>query len=644
MANFVTTLSLLHLLSALPCLVYGVNVLAVLPSVWKSHYLFGRRLLQQLVETQTNYSVTLISPHAQEYPVQKNIREIHIEGLLENWEETGLPFDVEQARLSSILEHFTRLMYAGASNVDILLGDEKFRRLVNSGEEFDLLVVDLFLSDSLLCLAHFYQIPTVVISPTGANTWLNQMIGNPQSSALDPSIFLPYSERMNIWQRSVNTLMGLFEKLTYNFFYMISHEAVYRKHFQTLNHLADTNLPHHRDLTKNLSLVLINSHPIVQYPRAYLPNVLEIAGAHLHGVPQQIELPAHIAYFIETAPAGAVYISLGADARTVDLAREKLDELVDVMSYLTNYNFLLKWEDRKFYTDLPKNVMIADWWPQEAILAHLKVKVFISACGLMSIIESINGLTPILAIPIFPDQEVNARRLKKLGIALTHSFDTIEFTPIMNKIIELATNPNYGLQVTEKRKLLNSNFGTPMARSIHYIDLILNSAGGGDFLKSHANELNFMRAELVDVLAIIFLGLFVIIAVPFSVTCCILRRSYINQTALKAQVGVQRATLRVTGHTNSTSGVAAVNDSPVLDWHRRSSATKAAGVLKPPSSPSASSTTSTVSATSTASSAASSVRGSPRPRSSGSGADGSGDSAIKREKFARQAAMKSPSQ
>lgn len=77
---------------------------------------------------------------------------------------------------------------------------------------------------------------------------------------------------------------------------MISQEAVYTKHFHALCQLANTTLPHHRDLTKNLSLVLINSHPIVQYPRAYLPNMLEIAGAHLRGAQKQIELPTVCVY------------------------------------------------------------------------------------------------------------------------------------------------------------------------------------------------------------------------------------------------------------------------------------------------------------------------------------------------------------
>lgn len=64
-------------------------------------------------------------------------------------------------------------------------------------------------------LAYYYGAPTVAISPTGANSWLNNMFGNPQSASLDPSNFLPYTERMTTKERVANMLMSTFERLTY---------------------------------------------------------------------------------------------------------------------------------------------------------------------------------------------------------------------------------------------------------------------------------------------------------------------------------------------------------------------------------------------------------------------------------------------
>lgn len=146
---------LLQIVSLLLCVVLasGANILAVLPSVWKSHYLFGRKLLQELVESPGNHSVTLISPHAAQDGVDweiPRIRELRIEGLRENWLDMGMSFEAEEMHAQSVMERFTRLIYAGTTNVDILLSDPQVRKLLTSGERFDLLIVDLFLSDALL--------------------------------------------------------------------------------------------------------------------------------------------------------------------------------------------------------------------------------------------------------------------------------------------------------------------------------------------------------------------------------------------------------------------------------------------------------------------------------------------------------------
>ncbi|KAH8242387.1 hypothetical protein KR032_004214, partial [Drosophila birchii] len=519
----------LLLASLLGSFALGANILAVFPSVWKSHYLFGRSLLQELVESRPgNHSVTLISPHAVEESEIPRIRELRIEGLHQNWLDMGMSFQAEEMRAQSVMERFTRLIYAGTTNVDILLSDGQVRKLLTSGERFDLLIVDLFLSDALLGLAFYYGIPTVAISPTGANSWLNNMFGNPQSSSLDPSNFLPFTERMNTKQRIVNSLMSTFERLTYNFFHLISQQSVYTNHFE----LLVKELPLYRDLTKNLSLALINSHPGLHYPRAYLPNMVEVGGLHL--TPSNgFQLPNHLLSFMETATSGVIYFSLGADVQTAQLPPEKISILLDVFGHLTEFHFLLKWETEEFPAELtlPENVMIADWWPQQAILRHQQVKMFISSCGQLSVWESVAGQKPILAIPILAEQEVMAQRLMQHGVSLTVNYDAIAYDAMLHGIRQLTLNTSYVEKMVQLReRLISRNSAGPANKAVRKIQLILDS-GGADFLKSHANTLNFWRAEGVDVLLIIALGFCGILAIPFLAICCILRKSYYSQAA-----------------------------------------------------------------------------------------------------------------
>ncbi|XP_034482802.1 UDP-glucuronosyltransferase 1-1 [Drosophila innubila] len=528
----------------------GANVLAVLPSVWKSHYLYGRRLLQQLVAGPQNHSVTLISPHAaaeaEAGSMLYNIREIRIEDqdLNQNWLDMGMSFEAEQMHAQSVMERFTRMIYAGTTNVDLLLSDAQVQKLLTSGEKFDLLIVDLFLSEALLGFAYYYGVPTVAISPTGANSWLNNMFGNPQSSSLDPSNFLPFTERMNTRQRIANTLMSTFERLTYNFFHLISQQSVYSNHFELLVH----ELPNYRDLSKNLSLALINSHPALDYPRAYLPNMLEVGGLHLLE-PTDLQVPNHVRSFIESAPGGVIYMSLGAEVQTAQLPNEKLAILLDVFAHLKEFNFLLKWETDEFVQTLPDNIMINSWWPQQAILAHQQVKVFISSCGQLSVWESIAGDTPILAIPILAEQEVLAKRLQLKGAALTVGYDDIAYDALLHGIRQLTLNVSYAQHLSKLKARLNIVNSEASAKALSHIELILET-GGADFLKSHANTLNFWRTEGLDVLVIIVLGICGILTVPFVATCCILRRSYYNQAAQDHQQPY-RTTLKAVGRVHS---------------------------------------------------------------------------------------------
>ncbi|XP_036672472.3 UDP-glucosyltransferase 2 [Drosophila suzukii] len=528
--------------------VLGANILAVFPSVWKSHYLFGRRLLQELVESPGNHSVTLISPHAAQENVDleiPRIRELRIEGLRENWLDMGMSFEAEEMRSQSVMERFTRLIYAGTTNVDILLSDPQVRKLLTSGEKFDLLIVDLFLSDALLGLAFYYGIPTVAISPTGANSWLNNMFGNPQSSSLDPSNFLPFTERMNIKQRILNSLMSTFERLTYNFFQLISQQSVYTNHFE----LLVKELPLYRDLTKNLSLALINSHPGLHYPRAYLPNMVEVGGLHLNHS-NELQLPKHLLSFMESAPSGVIYFSLGADVQTAQLPQEKLAIILDVFDHLKEFHFLLKWEKEEFAVDqvLPENVMIADWWPQQAILHHPQVKMFVSSCGQLSVWESINGQKPILAIPILAEQEVMAKRLQLHGVSLTVGYDSIAYDSLLHGIRQLTLNTSYVEKLAELKDRLISRDSSPAKKAVRKIQLILDS-GGADFLKSHAHTLNFWRAEGVDVLLIITVGFCGILTIPFLAICIILRKSYHSQAEQDQKP--YRTNLKVVGRVHS---------------------------------------------------------------------------------------------
>lgn len=122
------------------------------------------------------------------------------------------------------------------------------------------------------------------------------------------------------------------------------------------------------------------------------------------------------------------------------------------------YSVLWKFENDSL-PNLPNNVVIKKWVPQQDVLgkwphykttfnefetnfslAHPKVKVFFSQCGLQSTEEAVARGVPIVGIPFIADQELNAKRLEENGVGINIDFTTMTKEKLKNAIIEVAEN------------------------------------------------------------------------------------------------------------------------------------------------------------------------------------------------------------
>jgi len=67
---------------------------------------------------------------------------------------------------------------------------------------------------------------------------------------------------------------------------------------------------------------------------------------------------------------------------------------------------------------LPSTIRLEGWVPQSAVLAHPKVRAFVSHCGATSINEAVMHSVPIVALPLFDDQYFNAKAIVSCGAAV----------------------------------------------------------------------------------------------------------------------------------------------------------------------------------------------------------------------------------
>lgn len=134
-----------------------------------------------------------------------------------------------------------------------------------------------------------------------------------------------------------------------------------------------------------------------------------------------------------------IYFSLGSNIKSKFLDVSKRKIINEVFSELP-YDILWKFEDEEL-EGKPPNVKISKWLPQQDVLGHPNIRLFITQGGLQSLEEGISNGIPLLAIPFIADQYGNAARIEKLGIGLQLSYHALTKTAFKNSILQILENP-----------------------------------------------------------------------------------------------------------------------------------------------------------------------------------------------------------
>ena len=199
-------------------------------------------------------------------------------------------------------------------------------------------------------------------------------------------------------------------------------------------------------------MYFINNEPITDDKQPHFPNQKNVGGLQIK---KPKELPEDLKKYADSATNGLVLFSLGTNVRSDTLGDDKIMRILKALGRLNKYKFLWKFETKeKLPTELPKNVRIQAWMPQNDILAHPNTKLFISHCGLLSTQEALWYGVPVLGFPVFADQPQNALKLKELGVSETLSILDFTEDELYETIKGLLENPKYSKNTTKISKAL----------------------------------------------------------------------------------------------------------------------------------------------------------------------------------------------
>lgn len=187
----------------------------------------------------------------------------------------------------------------------LMLQEEQIQNLIHARNlHFDLLIVEAFFNECFFGFVHKFKAPLIQLCAFGGSDWIGDWFGNPNPYAYVPDPLPSYKDKMNFWERMINILLGTAWQFGRMYYQLPGQDAIMRKHFNDSD-----DMPSGAEIEYTISLVLLNHHFSISYPRPLMPNLVQVCG--MHARPRK-KLPQDLQKFLDHASDGAIYFSMGS--------------------------------------------------------------------------------------------------------------------------------------------------------------------------------------------------------------------------------------------------------------------------------------------------------------------------------------------
>ncbi|EDS25660.1 UDP-glucuronosyltransferase 2B20 [Culex quinquefasciatus] len=488
---------------------FGANILCLFGVASPSHHIWNRAIVDALAAK--GHNLTIVSPD-----VEKNtVENIHYIELEETYPELySGPHNVDLMEMAnenvfkSVISFYRDFVITECQGI---LKSKGLALIKNYPDDykFDLVLYDMTCGGCMHGLLHKFKYPPLVsVTPFNNPPYVTEVIGGHKFYAYTPFFSLGYGSDMTFFERVHNTLLYTVDFIYRNYYSNPVLDKMVREYFQY------DDLPYVPDLDRLSRVLLVNAHYSIDFPEPAPPNLIPVGGLQIK---EAKPVPDDLEKFINAGRKGAVLFSLGTNIRSDELGKERQILLIEAMRQLTDYNFLWKFES-DLDLKLPKNVMIRKWMPQNDILAHPKVKGFITHAGLLSMHEASWHGVPMIGIPFIADQHRNIQKCIRMGVAERVVFQTLSMEQVRDTVRKVLETPSYRKNMDRISVLFRDQPEKPLARAVWWVEWALRHPDV-ESMQSPVLKLGFLRSNLVDVIAFLVLLPCVLIFVVRKLVC-----------------------------------------------------------------------------------------------------------------------------
>ncbi|XP_050359524.1 UDP-glucosyltransferase 2-like [Nymphalis io] len=467
---------------------YHILCLHHIPSM--SHHNLGKGIVKALLKA--GHKITWVTPYPDKTLDNSNITVIDVSDVIE---ATG-PLDVKLSRITSMstIKEITRNISQATLHV------KQFREALVKNQ-YDAVVSEWFMSDVEAGYAAIQQVPWILISTIVMHPHLEFLVDTVRSVPTHPMIMFDFPIPMGLKHRLMNSAVYILTASD-TWWDRSFNEALYKSSFEPLAKARRVTLPPYLQALFNISILFVNSHPSFSAAQSLPPNVIEIGGYHIDE--DTPTLPEDLQKILDSSPQGAIYFSMGSLLKSSSLPDEVKQGLIKMLGELP-YTVIWKYEEE--IKNLPKNIHVRKWMPQNSILAHPNTRVFISHAGLLSTLEALHYGVPMLAIPINGDQPRNANSAVSNGRAIKVELGPDMVPEVKAGLMELFNNASYYNRMQYLSKLFRIRPVSPSKLISHYVELAIETKGA-HHIRSPALQYEWYQLLMLDQLLVLFIVLY----------------------------------------------------------------------------------------------------------------------------------------
>ncbi|KAL7015243.1 hypothetical protein ACKWTF_016359 [Chironomus riparius] len=472
--------------------VSSADIFAIFPIASVSHNAVYGALTDELVAR--GHRLTIITTTPKYKKTNPNVVEIDFSFLYEvlgklidfnKWKEAQLNEIAMLGMWTNILEHYYEQQLKHPTIQEMIKNKDKFK--------FDAIIVEFMNQVPWQAFASIFNAPVIGISSLDMMSEYHRLHGNVFNPILHPEVIFPFYENLTFLQRV--------RIVRYHAYYELYYKHVYNRIFDKLikRHFGEIRFPVDQ-LNAIGEVLLVNVHPALGHVRPVLPTTVQLGFMHIKEPKEIIE--ENIKQFLDSSTRPIIYMSLGSMVKSSQISEATLKVFKEAFGELP-YDVMWKYENEEM-EGKPDNVFAYPWFPQADLLAHERVKLFITQGGQQSMEESIDRGVPLIVIPFAVDQNANALRIQKLGIGVSLDISTITKEKLKTAIEEVLTG-DYESNVKKLRDVVNDTPMKPVDKAAWWVEYVVRH-GGTLHLDYAGRHVPFWKYMMLDIIGIVVLG------------------------------------------------------------------------------------------------------------------------------------------